>query len=113
MEQYFISKGRFFFAKGEDINNLEVEEINNTNSHIDWAYYITEDGVIRFKDKQYPVKSGDIVFTLHVPNGDCSERDMVIVSNETWSKNILAWNDFYEKRRQNECEASKTSPAVF
>ena len=98
MKQYFISNGRLFFAEGEDIDNLEIKEIYSTSTHIDWAYYITEDGIIKYNDKEYQVKSGDIVLTLYVPETfDCetsqARRNIAVISNEIWTKTMLAWNE--------------------
>ncbi|MBO5425005.1 MAG: hypothetical protein J6A25_05785 [Lachnospiraceae bacterium] len=105
MKQYFISSGRCFWVEGEDINSLKIKKIDGINSHIDWVHYISEDGVIRIEDKLHQVKSGDLIITLYPPKGEKGERDIVIISNETWSKNILAWDDYYrEREHQNNCE---------
>lgn len=86
--------------KVEIDNDINVENIRNVSTDIDWAWIVTEDGTLVHKDKTYEVKTGNIILRLY------SSDELVIVNSPEWYKVITERIKKYEeamKKRMEEC----------
>lgn len=87
--------------KDNDLNS--VSSIRNHYLNIDWAWAIEEDGIFKFKGKEYEVKTGDVVLVLYASyNRIGDDRDIAIIKSEELYNNLKR-NLEYEKNRHNEC----------
>ena len=104
MNTYIYAGGSSLLTmKDNDIKNFDT--ISNHYLNIDWAWVIEEDGILKFKDKEYDVKAGDVVLVLYASynrNGD--DRDIAIIKSEELYYNFKR-NLEYEKRRNEYCDA--------
>ena len=88
---------------GREVDLLEEHAIRNHYLNIDWAWVIEEDGIFKFKGKEYEVKTGDVVFVLYASyNRSDDDRDIAIIKSEELYNNFKR-NLEYEKNRHNEC----------
>lgn len=86
--------------KVEIDNDINVEDIRNVSTDIDWAWIVTEDGTLVHKDKTYEVKAGNIILKLYYSN------ELVIVNSPEWYNVITERIRNYEekmKKRMAEC----------
>lgn len=87
--------------KDNDLNS--VSYIRNHYLNIDWAWVIEEDGIFKFKGKEYEVKTGDVVLVLYTSyNRIGDDRDIAIIKSEELYNNFKR-NLESEKNRHNEC----------
>lgn len=105
----YAGNSALLVVKDNDLNS--VSSVHNHYLNIDWAWVIEEDGILKFKDKEYDVKAGDVVLVLYASynrNGD--DRDIAIIKSEELYNNFKR-NLEYKKNRHNEC-CDKCSPST-
>ena len=86
--------------KVEIDSDINVESIGNISTDIDWAWIVTEDGTLVYKDKTYEVKAGNIILRLY------SSDELVIVNSPEWYNVVTERIKKYEeamKKRMAEC----------
>ena len=86
--------------KVEIDSDINVEDIRNVSTDIDWAWIVTEDGTLVHKDKTYEVKAGNIILKLY------STDELVIVNSPEWYNVITERIRNYKeamKKRMAEC----------
>lgn len=86
--------------KVEIDNDINVEDIRNVSTDIDWAWIVTEDGTLVHKGKTYEVKAGNIILRLY------SSDELVIVNSPEWYNVITERIKKHEeamKKRMAEC----------
>lgn len=107
----YIYAGNSALLVVKDNDLKSVSSVHNHYLNIDWAWVIEEDGILKFKDKEYDVKAGDVVLVLYASynrNGD--DRDIAIIKSEELYNNFKR-NLEYEKNRHNEC-CDECSPST-
>lgn len=97
----YAGNSALLVVKDNDLNS--VSSIRHHYLNIDWAWVIEEDGILKFKDKEYDVKAGDVVLVLYASYNKRSDddRDIAIIKSEELYNNFKQ-NLEYEKRH-NEC----------
>lgn len=86
-----------------DTETEECSVVHNQSMHIDWFYYIDEDGEFSMNGKKQAVKKGDIVVKFY-EDRELNREPFIVIRSKEWKKMIETERKHDEQ--QKECGKS-------
>lgn len=97
-----------------DDSTKVLKKQNSERQGINSIYVVKEDCTVVFRDQAEQATAGDIVVTFYEKD---FPKQMAVVKSEDWRKNIEAYNEITQKRKEEWakektciCDCEKCSP---
>lgn len=101
MNKYILTEQRALIKL--DTETLKINSIGTSyNAYdVDYIWFIEEDGVLTYFDKEYEVKAGNVVMLMY-RIGDEEHGDIVVIDNKDLTNHHERRKKYYEEQKGRE-----------
>lgn len=98
MNKYILVEGRTLLKfNTETLDANSIDPSYNMN----YTWFIEEDGVFTFSDKEYEVKAGNVVMLMY-RIGDEEHGDIIVIDNKDLTNHYERRKKYYEEQKGRE-----------